>query len=128
MKRVLILIALTLLPATSLAEESVCRSVLTRWEDGGHEFRTKISEEAVNGCKRIWHSVDDSREVEGVDCDCDLVLDGMERAFSPPPSANQAERLLQTCRAPASRNTQTARPAATQTSASSAERPRIILR
>ena len=79
------------------AGEKVCRAVATSWEADGERLRTSISTEAVNGCHRLWQSVDGA-ETEGADCNCDLVIDGMEARFSPPPSAYQAERLVAVCR------------------------------
>lgn len=62
-------------------------------------MQTRISTQAVDGCKRIFHVVD-GVETEGRDCNCDLVADGMEARFSSPRSLYQARRLLQTCHGP----------------------------
>ena len=95
------LFALVVAAAVAPAEagEKVCRTVSTTWQAGGQRLETRISQSAEAGCKRIWQSVD-GVETEGVDCNCDLVIDGQEARFSPPPSPRQAARLLATCHGP----------------------------
>ena len=100
MKTTCLAIALLATPPLAHAAD-ICRSVSTLWEADGHTYRTQISRQARNGCKIIWQSVDGA-ETEGTDCNCDLLVDGHEHEFPRPPSAYQAERLLETCRGPAS--------------------------
>ncbi len=98
MKRAFLVAGFCLLAAPAVADD-VCRSVSTTWEQGGHALQTRISTQAKNGCKLIYQSIDGA-ETEGVDCNCDLIIDGMEARFTPPPSAYQSERLLKTCHGP----------------------------
>lgn len=62
-------------------------------------MQTRMSTQAVDGCKRIFHIVD-GVETEGRDCNCDLVADGMEARFASPASLYQARRLLEACHGP----------------------------
>lgn len=98
MKRAFLIAGFCLIAAPAVADD-VCRSVSTSWQQDGHSLQTRISTQAENGCKLIWQSVDGA-ETAGVDCNCDLVIDGMEARFSPPPSGYQSERLLKTCHGP----------------------------
>ncbi|WP_084420248.1 hypothetical protein [Henriciella litoralis] len=98
MKHVVIFLFAASLTLTAQASE-ICRSVSSSWQEDGQQLQTRISTQARDGCKLIFQSVNDV-ETEGVDCNCDLVIDGMEGQFSPPPSARQAERLLETCHGP----------------------------
>lgn len=86
--------------AASAAEDEICRSVSTSWQtEAGQSVQTRMSTQAVNGCKRIFHVVD-GVETEGRDCNCDLLADGMETRFASPASLHQARRLLETCHGP----------------------------
>ena len=97
-----LLLLLPILAAAGLAnaaEDEICRSVSTSWQEAGHTYQTRMSTQAIDGCKRIFHSVD-GVETEGRDCNCDLLADGMEARFSSPASLYQARRLLETCHGP----------------------------
>ncbi|MGB3624276.1 MAG: hypothetical protein WA989_00510 [Henriciella sp.] len=131
-----LVLAFANLSATA-AEDEICRSVSTSWQtEAGQSMQTRVSTQATDGCKRIFHVVD-GVETEGRDCNCDLVADGMEARFSSPASLYQARRLLETCHGPSTAPvadtpaieivTSPARAPEGQSQAD-AEQPRIIFR
>ncbi|MEM9054765.1 MAG: hypothetical protein AAGB16_05520 [Pseudomonadota bacterium] len=89
---------LTALIVTSPALAEVCRSASTVWQEAGYSIRTEISTRADRGCKLIKQSIDGVEE-EGLDCNCDLIIDGREGHFRAPP-AYQATPLLEICFGP----------------------------
>lgn len=87
-----ILIALILSP---LADADECRTAATSWQEAGYAMRTEISSRAEAGCKRIKQSIDGLEE-DGLDCNCDLIIDGREGHFRAPPTFSQSP-LLEVC-------------------------------
>ena len=61
-------------------------------------MRTQISSRAQNGCKELKQSIDGVEE-SGVDCNCDLIIDGREGQFRAPPPY-QSDSLLRVCHGP----------------------------
>lgn len=89
--------------ATDAPEE--LRSYTTSWEESGITFRTIMFPHEIEGCKIMVQSrkrADGSKfvEIEGPDCNCDLVVDGQEDYFL---SARgyTARKLLEVCEGPA---------------------------
>jgi hypothetical protein len=96
MKQIALPLALFALAFPASAE--VCRSATTVWQEAGYSMRTEISTRAERGCKLIKQSIDGVEE-EGLDCNCDLIIDGREGHFRAPP-AYQAAPLLEICFGP----------------------------
>ncbi|MEM1087068.1 MAG: hypothetical protein AAGH90_05010 [Pseudomonadota bacterium] len=61
-------------------------------------MRTQISSRADVGCKQITQSIDGVEE-RGLDCNCDLIIDGREGHFRAPPAYAQTP-LLEICHGP----------------------------
>lgn len=102
MKPIMILLlaaSLSGLAYAQLGSGNKCVYRTTVWKTDGASYRTQIASRATNGCKEIEHSIDGGSLVEGVDCNCDLVADGFEAEFSPPPSY-QAGALMKVCLGP----------------------------
>jgi hypothetical protein len=93
-----IFLAAAFIAFTMSASAEVCRSKSTVWQDNGFTNRTEISTRADNGCKRLKQSIDGVEE-EGVDCNCDLIIDGREGHFSAPDPYAQTS-LLEICYGP----------------------------
>lgn len=98
MKRTLFLFAALAIAGTASGEE-ICRSVSTSWNADGHSYNTRMWTKAKDGCKVIVHTID-GVETEGVDCDCDLVMDGFEGNISQPASDRQRRTLTDICLGP----------------------------
>lgn len=98
MKRTLFLLAILSVAGTASAEE-ICRSISTSWESGGQSYSTRMWTKAQGGCKVIVHEIE-GETFEGVDCNCDLVMDGAEARISQPVSERQRQRLTDICLGP----------------------------
>lgn len=98
MKHVLVLAVALAIPAPAFSQE-ICRSISTSWKADGHTYNTRMWTKAEDGCKIIVHKVD-GEEIEGVDCDCDLVMDGEESHIPRPDSDRQRGRLTEICLGP----------------------------
>ena len=83
---------------SALAEADECRTAATSWQEAGYAMRTEISSRAEAGCKRIKQSIDGIEE-DGLDCNCDLIIDGREGHFRAPPTFSQSP-LLEVCYGP----------------------------
>ena len=75
-----------------------CRTAATSWQEAGFSMRTEVSSRAEAGCKQITQSIDGIEET-GVDCNCDLIIDGREGHFRTPPAYSQTS-LLEVCHGP----------------------------
>jgi hypothetical protein len=81
------------------------RSYTARYTDGQWTYRTTMFPHEIDGCKRMLQSrrsADGSGQLierEGADCNCDLLIDGMEGQFQPPP-AYGAEKMQAICLGP----------------------------
>lgn len=91
----LILVSLYLIVPASAQE---CRTAATSWQEAGFSMRTEVSSRAEAGCKQITQSIDGIEET-GVDCNCDLIIDGREGHFRTPPAYSQTS-LLEVCHGP----------------------------
>lgn len=98
MRRTFFLIAAFALAGTATGEE-ICRSISTSWEANGQSYSTRMWTKAKDGCKVIMHEID-GETIEGVDCNCDLVMDGVEDRISQPASERQRQRLTDICLGP----------------------------
>lgn len=96
----LILALAALLPALADAQSCAARSI--RWEKDGVEHRTVIEPRTRNGCPVLTQTLSRSgatlTNATGVDCDCNLLIDGKESLFSPP-NPLVAGRMTEACRA-----------------------------
>lgn len=89
------------------ADEAVERqSYTTRYNYNGVDYRAVMFPHETDGCKmliqsRRWIEDDRSRvfETEGLDCDCDLVIDGREADFQPA-TGYASRKLLGVCNGP----------------------------
>ncbi len=94
-----LLITILVAPVSAqLGSGNQCVYRSTVWQEAGYSHRTQISSRAENGCKEIVQSID-GQEERGVDCNCDLIIDGREGDFRAPPTY-QATPLLEVCYGP----------------------------
>ena len=95
---ILTLLAVCAAPASaqSCAEQSIS------WTEDGYRHTTVIEGRLRNGCPVMRQSIakEGAPRIQeiGVDCDCDLVIDGLEETFSPP-LAIVSGRMLEVCAA-----------------------------
>lgn len=95
-----------LVPLASADSADNERSYSTRWVERGDTYRSVMFPHEIDGCKVMIQAKYfdyDGRpaivEKEGLDCDCDLVIDGHEEIFRPA-SGYSAGRLRAICLAP----------------------------
>ena len=101
MLRSCLILALSgLFPA--LADAQSCAAQSIRWDVDGAEHRTVVEPRTRNGCPVLSQSISRSgarlAEATGVDCDCDLRIDGEEARFSAP-NALVSGRMISVCKA-----------------------------
>ena len=101
MKHVALIPALLFASAIGLqvSAQEMCRSVSTSWNADGVEWYTQMSTVAENGCKRIIQGRDGVDE-EGLDCNCDLVIDGREGIYPVSPYQRATQPLYDVCNGP----------------------------
>jgi len=81
------------------------RSYTNVWEDETTRHRSIMFPHVVDGCKRMIQSqrllaaTGFLVELEGPDCNCDLIIDGKEDVFIAP-TGYKAERMTEICLAP----------------------------
>lgn len=68
------------------------------WQVDGDRHRTEISSRATDSCKEISYTLND-RAYEGVDCNCDLIVDGYEDLHGAPPE-RLSQALFDVCHGP----------------------------
>jgi hypothetical protein len=88
-------------------EASTPKSYSTSWIDASGAHRSVMFPHDIDGCKALIQSRERSEnglkifsESEGRDCNCDLVIDGQEKFYSPAKGYG-ARRLLEVCQGPA---------------------------
>jgi hypothetical protein len=102
-----ILTACSILALSAAAEDAAdLKSYSTSWAIGSEKHRTVMFPHESEGCKLLVQSRRYMREgreafteTEGRDCNCDLVIDGLEEVFSPA-SGYGSKRLLEVCEGP----------------------------
>ena len=86
----------------ALADAQSCAAQSIRWETDGAEHRTVVEPRTRNGCPVLSQTLSRSGvrldEATGVDCDCDLRIDGEEARFRAP-KALVAGRMIRVCQA-----------------------------
>ena len=97
------LISLALLVAIAApASAQSCAEQSISWTEDGYRHTTVIEGRLRNGCPMMRQSIakEGTPRIQeiGVDCDCDLVIDGWEGTFSPP-LAIVSGRMLDVCEA-----------------------------
>jgi len=84
------------------ASAQFCSEQSISWTEGGERHVTVIEGRIRNGCPVVRQSITradgDVTEETGVDCDCDLLIDGAEERFSKP-LAIVSGRMLSVCEA-----------------------------
>lgn len=90
----------------SAAADDDLRSYSTSWSTGDETHRSVMFPHESEGCKLLVqsrHYIKDGRkaftETEGRDCNCDLVIDGLEDVFRPA-TGYASRRLLEVCTGP----------------------------
>ncbi|MEL7231844.1 MAG: hypothetical protein AAGJ85_04975 [Pseudomonadota bacterium] len=96
MRYIVTAFAASLFVMSAAAEQ--CRMAATSWQEAGYAMRTEISSRADGECKLIKHSIDGVEE-RGLDCNCDLLMDGREGEYRVPPTYSQTP-LLEVCFGP----------------------------
>ncbi len=86
----------------ALAQAQSCAAQSIRWEKDGIEHRTVLEPRTRNGCPVLTQTQSASgaaqAEATGVDCNCDLLIDGEEARFNPP-NPLVAGRMTRACEA-----------------------------
>lgn len=96
MKKTVSILISILLAGPVFAEQ--CRTAATSWQEAGYAMRTEVTSRADAGCKLIKQSIDGVEE-RGLDCNCDLLIDGREGQYRTPPAYSQTP-LLEVCFGP----------------------------
>jgi len=91
-------------PALASEEAAPPPSYSTSWQTDYATLRSIMFPHEIEGCKVMIQSRrgDDGSfiEKEGPDCDCNLVIDGMEDTFTAPPEPYTADKQFAICQAP----------------------------
>lgn len=91
-------------------DPNTARSYSAMWEEGGYRYRTVMFPHVIDGCKvmiqsrrsldYVSGSQGEFEEREGSDCNCDLMIDGMEFFFGQLNDEYKTPRMLSVCEAP----------------------------
>lgn len=91
-------------------DASTARSYNATWEDGGFRHRSVMFPHIIEGCKVMIQSrrtldyvaggAGEFIEREGPDCNCDLVIDGLEDVFAQLNDEYKTPRMYDVCAGP----------------------------
>ena len=89
---------------------ATARSYSATWEEDGYRYRSVMFPHVIDGCKvmiqsrrtldYVGGSEGEFIEREGLDCNCDLMLDGMEFFFGQLNDEYKTPRMLAVCQNP----------------------------
>jgi hypothetical protein len=108
MRRIICVVSTCLILGLSAAAEDSAdlKSYSTSWNTGDEAHRAIMFPHEQDGCKLLVQSKRFKRdgreaftETEGRDCNCDLVIDGLEAVFVPA-TGYASRRLLEVCKGP----------------------------
>ncbi|MEO0467086.1 MAG: hypothetical protein AAF216_11140 [Pseudomonadota bacterium] len=84
------------------ASAQYCAEQSISWTEGGAKHTTVIEGRVRNGCPMVRQTITPASgepiSQTGMDCDCDLVIDGAELTFTPP-LAIVSGRMKEVCAA-----------------------------